>query len=384
MATTMAGKSQGGVSELSSGNLAFSKKLYGVLKEAAGVSGNIFYSPASLEVALALVYVGAKGSTGQEIARCLSLPESHERCCDAISACMSRWTTKSTDVTLNIANGLFVKKGFSLKQAYLDAARKYFYSLVNAVDFNSEEGLKAINDFVASATSGKIMNLFQRDSFDALTRVVLVNAIYFKGNWASQFKPENTFKGDFHLNEKETVKVDFMVQTNRFNVGFREELDASVVVLPYKASDLSMVLVIPNKIEGLSKVEERLSELDLVNIVRETYSEEIILRMPKFKITETLKLSNVLKRLGITEMFGDKADLSGIASEALFVSEVVQKTYIEVNEEGSEAAAATGVSMMVRCMPMPPRPLDVKSPFLFFVYDSCSELALFVGRLSNP
>ena len=237
---------------------------------------------------------------------------------------------------------------------------------------------------------------------NALTRLVLVNAIYFKGDWASKFDAKKTtnevgsilnFQSyeyllqDFHLDDGTTKKVPMMRQTKKFQFAILNELSASMLELPYTGDRLSLQLVLPRQGNNLAALEQKLRTADLQQLFDSNREEEkVAVSMPRFKLEQTIPLKDQLNNLGMTDMFvADKADFSAIdGSRNLYVSEVVQKAFIEVNEEGSEAAAATGAVMMMRSMPMPPEEFRADRPFLFFLRDKLTGMLLFQGRVADP
>lgn len=261
-----------------------------------------------------------------------------------------------------------------------------------------------INDWVEKITQSKIKDLIKPDMLNSLTRLVLVNAIYFKGDWASKFDIKKTadevglfhihniqlnqhILQDFHLDDGSTKKVPMMRQTKKFEFAILDELSASMLELPYTGDRLSLQLVLPRRGNNLAALEQKLRTADLQQLFDSNRGEEkVAVTLPRFKLEQTISLTDQLQQLGMTDMFvGGKADFSAIdGSRNLYVSEVVQKAFIEVNEEGSEAAAATGAVMMMRSMPMPPEEFRADRPFLFFLRDKLTGMLLFQGRVADP
>lgn len=217
---------------------------------------------------------------------------------------------------------------------------------------------------------------------DSSTRMVLVNAIYFKGNWTYQFDPKMTFKAPFYLNNDDSVEADFMKMKNHFKFGSLEDLDATSIELPYKDSNMSMLIILPNSRTGLSALERKLNTVDLEEVSKKLKSKEVNVEIPKFKIEFEVELNESLKKLGIKKVFGDGADLSNLLnkSEPLRVSKFAHKAFIEVNEEGAEAAAATKVTVHAKSAKRH-NFFICNQPFIFVLRDTVSTL--FMGRVQK-
>ncbi|KAK6644846.1 hypothetical protein RUM43_001119 [Polyplax serrata] len=332
-----------------------------------------------------MVYAGAGGNTSKQLQQHLKFPDDKKALEEAVKGLLSTFGNNK-DVTLSTANGMYVQRDFELKPAFAKTITEAYKSEVKNLDFSDSPGAaKVINGYVNTNTMGKIKKLYEDNAFSALTKLVLVNTIYFKGAWKHKFDAAKTFKGDFHLNSKDTVQVDYMTTKERFNYGNREDLKANIIELKYNG-DVSMVLIVPEEIDGIKQLEEKIALVDLKTITSETYSREVNLTMPKFKLEQSLQLSEPLKKLGLDEMFDPvKANFSDVTDKTdLFVSEAIQKTYIDVNEEGAEAAAATACHVRQRRSAnfFEPEPINVDHPFLFLV--TCEGVILFLGRLLSP
>lgn len=198
----------------------------------------------------------------------------------------------------NAANKVYVMKNFSVKKSFQDVATKSFASEAQTLDFShNTEAAGTINGWVEEHTNNKIKDLIKADSLDADTRMVLVNAIYFKGFWTYQFDPKNTFKAPFYLNDVDSVQVDFMKIKKNFKYGFLENLDATALELPYKDSDISMLIILPNKKTGLSALESKLHTIDFAELSNQMYSQEVNVEIPKFKIEFDIELNEPLKKV---------------------------------------------------------------------------------------
>ena len=236
-------------------------------------------------------------------------------------------------------------------------------------------------------TRDKIKHLIKKDMLSALTRLVLVNAIYFKGDWATKFDPKLTKEQDFSVSPSITVKASMMMQEKKFNWAYLETLASSMVELPYKGDRIVMQVLLPGERHGLGELEEKLENQNIQELFeKKSFVTKVNIQLPKFKLEQTIPLTEHLTNLGMKDMFSEGlADFSGIdGSKQLFVSNVVQKAFIEVNEEGSEAAAATAAVMEMKCMPAPPEQFVADHPFIFFLRDKTTGMLLFQGRVVNP
>lgn len=358
----------------------FAAELY--QKTIEGKSGNVIISPASVQSAVTLAMFGANGDTKAEMLSGMKYPAGFGD--EAIAKNFEVFTenVKKTN-GLKIANKVYVMKNYSVKKTFQDVATKSFASEAQSLDFaKNVESSNTINAWVEDNTNNKIKDLIKPDMLTVDTRMVLVNAIYFKGFWTYQFSPNDTFKAPFYLNEQDSVQVDFMKIKKNFKYGFLEELDATALELPYKDSDVSMLIILPNKKTGLSALESKLHTVDLGELSKKMYSQEVNVEIPKFKIEFDIELNEPLQKLGMNKMFNDGADFSGLleSDEQLKVSKVVHKAFIEVNEEGAEAAAATGMTIMAMSM-RPDIFFKANKSFVFALKDASSTL--FFGRIQK-
>jgi len=372
------------VKKVASGNTVFSGRLYELLRKE---EGNIVMSPFSISGVMAMVNAGANGETLSQLTQGMSFPTEEEITLgyrDVIPALRT-----NENFTLETANTVFTQEGFNILSEYKETLHQHFHATIQVTDFSSNEAAaRLINDWVENATQEKIKDLISADMINAMTRLVLVNAIYFKGDWALKFDPNATTEKDFRLSDGEsTKKVQMMRQTEEFQWAELKDLEASMLELPYKGDRVVMQILLPNAVQGLSTLEDRLRTTDLEQLFRdEERNRKIAVELPKFKLEKSITLNNHLQELGMKDMFdSNKADFSRIdGTKQLYVSTVLQKAFIEVNEEGSEAAAATGAVMMMRSMPMPPVQFKADHPFLFFLRDKLTGMLLFQGRVEDP
>jgi serpin B len=355
------------VRDVANANNEFTTALYNVLKD-QNPGGNLLFSPFSLSAAMAMVKAGASGVTADEIQKGMRYPASDKILYSGYSVILD--SLKSNEnFTLETANRIYSQTGFALNPTYLDVLRNSLKAEAKQLDFaKSAESAQAINGWVEQVTRNKIKNLVSADDFDALTRLVLVNAIYFKGQWDNKFDPEFTRQEQFYVSPTKNVTVDMMKKESDYPyVDLTAELDAKAVSLPYKGNRLSMIVILPNKPDGLAELEKRLQTYKISDIPPRMRTRKISLSMPKFKLETTIDLTDTLRKLGMKSMFGQDADFSKIPApgthEPLQLSKAVQKAFLEVNEEGSEAAAATAAIAMARSYFVPPV-FQANSPFV--------------------
>lgn len=337
---------------------------------------NIILSPLSVETCLGLVYMGAANLTAQEIAEVLKFGVNDRT--EVGSKFEYIVNTYTNNPKIKIANKVYVQKGYRIQSEYKEIATKSFKSEAENIDFSeSVDSAAKINQWVEEMTNYKIKDLVNEQYFSADTRVVLVNAIHFKGIWKYQFNPESTRKSDFYKTLDESIQVDMMHVKANFDYKLVHELGAMAIRLPYKDYGLSMLILLPKNIGDLPQLEEKLHNVNLLGVAKDMYSDEISLHIPKFKIEFSIKLKDVLKKMGLNKIFSGEADFSNLLAtrDALKVTDVVHKAFIEVNEEGTEAAAATGAVLFLRSE----FAITIDHPFFFAILDSNS--VLFEGRV---
>ena len=368
------------------GSNAFAVDLYGVLREA---KGNIFFSPYSISTALAMTWAGARENTAAQMAKVLHVDLPPERLHRAFSALIAEINKAGGEgCQLSVANALWGQNGYGFLDGFLKLLRQHYAAELTEVDFvrATEAARKAINDWVAQQTNDKIKDLIQPGVLDALTRLVLTNAVYFKGDWADPFDKEATADGPFWLSADKSVEVPMMNQTGDF--AYAESDQCQVLELPYAGDALSTVVVLPRARDGLARLEAELTEQKLADWLARPRRRKVVVTIPRFKLTSQFGLVPTLKKLGMTDAFSvPPADFSGMNGRLdLFISAVIHKAYVDVNEEGTEAAAATAVVVMLGGVP--PREertvFRADHPFIFLIRHNPSGSILFIGRLANP
>jgi serpin B len=293
---------------------------------------------------------------------------------------------KSSDLQLRIANRLWGQQGFHFRPEYLEETQTHFGAEMGLVNFKARDATqRMINLWVEKQTDRKITNLIGPDVLNRDTRLVVTNAIYFKAMWATTFNRKLTSEAPFHVSRSQWVPVSMMHQTS--NLSYGESDVAQVLKMPYGGSPrLSMVIVLPKKVGGLSDVEKMLNNQYLAHLLSSLKTYEVRLHFPRFKMEAQIQLSDTLQKMGMPLAFTPSADFSGISQkEPLWISAVVHKAFVDVNEEGTEAAAATA-GMGTFGGPMHRERVEFRAdrPFLFFIQDERTKCILFLGRLTNP
>jgi serpin B len=368
------------------GNTTFAFDLYAKLKDLPQVKqagGNLFFSPYSISTALAMTAAGARGATATQMASVLHV-QGDAGAAGQLHKSLQGGAEKG-GYQLNIANALWGQKGFSFLESFLSTTKSGYGAGLNEVDFaRSGEASKTINTWVEQQTKGKIKELISPGVLGAQTRLVLTNAIYFKGDWASKFKKENTADADFSVVPGKNVRVPLMNQKGTFAYGETDQLQ--VLSLPYKGETLSMLVLLPKEKSSLAIVERELDAKGLETVLGRLSEQEVQVYLPKFKLTcGPLELNDTLVALGMKDVFNpNAADFSGMdGKKDLFISDVVHKAFVEVNEEGTEAAAATGVVMRATAVRTTPV-FRADRPFMFLIRENQTGSILFIGRMMNP
>ena len=349
-------------------------------------SGNLFCSPYSIRTALAMTEAGAAGQTGEEMRQTLRLGADPKRHMAAGLLSQKLLPGDKAAYQLNVANAIWVQDGFALAQPFTDMLAKEFRSQSRQVDFagQAEAARGAINQWVERQTKDKIKELLKAGTIKPETKLVLTNAIYFKGRWETPFKKTKTKEEPFFADGQET-KAPLMTQTEEFRY-FENDL-LQLVRLPYEKCPLEMVVLLPRSKTGLGELEKAFTAEALATWSREARTAEVTLFLPRFKQTAEFDLGGTLGQMGMPTAFTNDADFTGMTSaQRLKIDKVVHKAFVEVNEEGAEAAAATGVTMMPTAAPAPKKHVTVRAdhPFLYLIQDRETGAILFVGRCAKP
>ena len=372
------------------GNNAFALELYGRLRTQGG---NLFFSPESISTALAMTYAGARGDTALEMAKTLHFTLPPERLHPAMGALLSDLNAAHNGYQLRVADALWAQRGYVFLDDFLKLTRSDYGAGFNQVDFRNatEAARSTINQWIEQKTDNKIKDLLQPGVLDAMTRMVLTNAIYFQGDWRRPFRVALTENEDFHLSPAQNVKAPLMHLVEGFP--YFDGGSFQVLEIPYASGDLSMIVFLPNDIGGLPALEESLTVSNAkqwLNRLRPVH--EVILTLPKFQMTRQFKIQDTLGAMGMPRAFdANEADFSGMTGKReLFISAVIHKAFIDVDEKGTEAAAATAVVMQrATALPPdlrepPPPVFRADHPFVFLIRDNRSDGILFMGRVSDP
>jgi serpin B len=384
------------VALLVEGNSAFAFKLYQELKEKGG---NLFYSPYSISLALAMTYAGARGETAEQMADTLQFMLEQARLHPAFNWLDAELASRGEGAQgqdgqgfrLNIVNAIWGQKDYEFLPAFLDVLAENYGAGLRILDFitEAEKSRVTINDWVSDQTEGRIKDLIPQGAVDELTRLVLTNAIYFNAAWENPFDEDMTANGPFYLLDGEQVIVPMMKQTESF--GYTEGEGYQAVELRYDIGELSdggalsMVILLPEagKFEAF---EEGLQAQKVCDIISGLQFTEATLTMPQFEFDSEFSLKDTLAEMGMRDAFspGD-ADFSGMTGNPeLFISDVVHKAFVAVDEAGTEAAAATAVIVGTTSMPEPLTEVTIDRPFIFLIRDIETGAILFVGRVLNP
>ena len=353
----------------------FAFDLYEVLKNK---SKNVLFSPYSINIALVMTYEGAKGGTKEEFKKVLHLP--FEDVKNYYLKLLKNTNFVKKGCILKTANGLWIQKGFRILKSYKRVIKKYYLGEVREADFKheSEEARKKINKWVAQKTEQKIKEVIPKRGLNSLTRLVIANAIYFKGKWLKGFNKRYTHEDKFFINKNKTIKVKMMQKEDTFN--YAEDENYQVLELPYEGERISMIIFLPKKID--SKLDLSLNQFyTLINKLKKT---DVLVFIPRFKEKLGYDLKQVLYNMGIKKAFTGEADFSGIdGKEDLLIQKVFHKAFVSVDEEGTEAAGSTAVVIGLKAIPRY-KVFKANHPFLFFIIDKKTGLILFLGKIKNP
>ncbi|CAD5118164.1 unnamed protein product [Dimorphilus gyrociliatus] len=380
-------------SNLATANLNFSLCL---LKHLSKDTENIFFSPISLSTVFGMIFLGSAGESQKQLEDIFSFgsfnstEDVHKEMLE-----ISKLFRGQNNIELNVANRILAQEKYTFLQDFIHSLKNFYEQDPIRVNFASSEKSKIVQDlnkWVEDITKGKIKNLLKEDAVTALTRMILVNAVYFKADWAEKFDERATQIMNFMITKDEKVETRMMYRSGKYRLGYSSNLNIQVLELPYKNPNFKMLvfLPLPHQQGGLFALNELQNKLniDILSNMRGHFSyteEKISVFFPKFRLETKLELEAVLPQLGLKDVFDEKlADLSLMTgTKDLFVSSAVHKAFLEVNEEGSEAAAATAAVMSLRCAAVNPE-FRANRPFLFSIVHSSSGTPLFFGRYVRP
>ena len=366
----------------------FGLKLLRQVRTAEGEGVNVFISPLSVAMALGMTYNGAAGSTESAMRGTLELGElTLEEINKSYRSAIDLLSGLDRSVRFTLANSIWYRQGLPVRQEFVDVNHEYFDAEVAALDFNAPDAARTINDWVKEKTERRIEDIVADPIANDLV-MFLINAIYFKGSWTARFDPALTQPGPFTLTAGSHIDVLMMSTNDAIDVGYFGDGSVAVVDLPYGGQAYSMMIVLPAADNDLTEIIDGLDGETWRTWVEGLEANGIIITMPKFKLEYELTMNDVLKALGMGVAFdGDAADFSGIADvspERLYISEVKHKTFVEVNEEGTEAAAATSVGIGVTSVDPTPPHIVIDRPFVFAIRERLSGTILFLGAIERP
>ncbi|EGV96960.1 neuroserpin [Cricetulus griseus] len=369
----------------------WSVNMYNHLR-ATGEDENILFSPLSIALAMGVMELGAQGSTLKEIRHSMGydgLKNGEEF--SFLKDFSNMVSAEERQYVMKIANSLFVQNGFHINDEFLQMMKKYFNAEVNHVDFSQNVAVaNYINKWVENYTNSLLKDLVSPRDFDAVTHLALINAVYFKGNWKSQFRPENTRTFSFTKDDESEVQIPMMYQQGEFYYG--EFSDGSneaggiyqVLEIPYEGDEISMMLVLSRQEVPLATLEPLLKAQLIEEWTNSVKKQKVEVYLPRFTVEQEIDLKDIFKALGVTEIFIKDANLTAMSDKKeLFLSKVVHKSFIEVNEEGSEAAAASGMIAISRMAVLYPQVI-VDHPFFFLIKNRKTGTILFMGRVMHP
>jgi serpin B len=391
------GSSEQGIQEIVNSNNQFAFELYSELDKTE--QGNIFYSPYSISAALAITYEGAKGETAEEMQIVFHFPEENVLRPN-FAAIYNNLNKEDKDYELKTGNALWVQRDYPFLEDYLTNVEKYYGGKAANLDFifETEKSRATINNFIEEQTNNKIKDLIPSGLLDPDTKLVLTNAIYFKGDWEWEFDKSDTRDRNFKISPGNTIKTPMMFMDNdkaKFN--YADLGDLQILELPYKGEDISMLVLLPKQredydyetgetiisnyvLEDIELSSDKLNEYK--NQMQETKLDSISL--PKFEFDSKYSMKEILSNLGMPTAFSTGADFSGMdGTNNLLISEVIHQAYVKVDEKGTEAAAATAV-MMTDSASMPSKMFRADHPFIFIIQEKETGNILFLGRVTDP
>jgi len=366
-----------GVIQTTNGNNKFGFELYNKFLEE---EGNVFFSPYSISSALAMTYEGANGNTAQEMQAILKFPEDDIIRQSSFARIQNILNKQDKDYKLHTANALWLQKDYSFLQDYLNTTQKYYYAKQRELDFlnENEKAIDTINKWIEDKTEDKIKDMISFLGAD--TRLVLTNAIYFKGDWLKEFDKDDTREMDFYSGDK-IIKTNMMYQKDYFNYAETDELQ--ILEMDYKGKELSMVVLLPKEDYSLSDIEINNENLnDWKSSLRE---EEVMVYFPKFEFDTKYHLTDVLKEMGMKDAFSWNADFSRMTGQKdLFIGDVIHKAYVKVDEKGTEAAAATAVVLGSSANLDNQIIFKANHEFVFLIQEKSTGQILFIGKVVEP
>ncbi len=346
---------------------------------------NVFFSPLSISTAFSMAYEGAQANTASETQQVFGFDSDDKKRQEKISELLSRLNNKDDWYTLQVANALWVKDGYKIKQDYLDTAKTHYSSTVDNVDFVTDDGVNKINSWVREKTNDKIQDILAPGSTDDMTRMVITNAVYFKGKWGLEFNPKNTSEKPFWTDKDNSVMIP-MMKENAAMYNYAETKDLQALELDYLGGNISMIVLLPKEKEGLETLEQSLDRVEFDSVKNSMTRQPLMIQIPKFEFETEYDLIKPLKNLGLNDAFNkNTANFQRITDEQVYLEKAAHKAFVNVNEEGTEAAAITALVARATSGPPDPRHEFVANhPFMFVIQEKETGEILFIGRVMDP
>ncbi|XP_015720870.1 alpha-1-antitrypsin-like [Coturnix japonica] len=365
-------------------NAEFAFRFYKQVAKEGG-NKNIFFSPLSLSTAFAMLSLGARSNTLSQLHKCLTfnLTEMEEQeIHEGFQHLLQLLNDPYREIQLSMGNTLFIDERLKLQQKFLDDVKNFYHSEAVSMDFqNSEHAKKEINNYIKEKTHGKFVDLLKSLDKDAV--MILTNYIYFKGYWENPFKSYNTRDDDFFVDAEHSVKVQMMYKQKYYNIHRDEKLSCWVVEIPYKGNATAF-FILPDE-GSMSQVEDALLQDTVSNWSLSFKLRRINLYLPKFSISGSYDVKELFLKMGVTDMFSNNADFSGVAEDTLLkVSRAIHKAKLNVNENGTEAAAVTMVEIVPLSAMLNPLEIKFNRPFVIMVFDKSTNTIIFMGKVVNP
>ncbi|XP_068581409.1 antithrombin-III [Cebidichthys violaceus] len=381
--------------ELSKANSRFALSLYKQLALSKAPEANIFMSPISISTAFAMTKLGACNQTLQQIMEVFEFDSIKEKTSDQVHFFFAKlncrlYRKKDETTELISANRLFGDKSLVFNETYQNISETVYGAKLMPLNFkeNPEKARVTINNWISNKTENLIQDTLPAGALDSNTILVLVNTIYFKGQWKNKFNKNNAYVSDFHVSGSRTCSVNMMYQETRFRYRYYPDDQVQLLEMPYRGDDITMVIILPSKDTTLSKVEESLDLNKLTSWLNEMTETSVAVHVPRFRLEDSFSVKKKLQDMGLTDLFSsERASLPGMledGSEGLHISDAFHKAFLEVNEEGSEAAAATAVVAFGRSLNLNREVFQADRPFLLLIRESTINALLFTARVADP
>ncbi|XP_068175812.1 antithrombin-III [Antennarius striatus] len=381
--------------ELSRANGHFAMALYKQLALSKDPTSNIFMSPISVSTAFAMTKLGACNRTLEQIMKVFQFDTIKEKTSDQVHFFFAKlncrlYRKKDETTELISANRLFGDKSLNFNETYQNISEMVYGAKLLPLNFkeNPEKARVTINKWISNKTENLIQDTLPEGAVTSNTVLVLVNTIYFKGQWKNKFDKANVYAADFHISEGVTCSVNMMYQETRFRYKNFPDDNVQLLEMPYRGDDITMVIVLPSRGTSLSKVEESLDLKKLTNWMGQMTETTVSIYIPRFRVEDSFSLKEKLMAMGLTDLFSSEtASLPGMLdgdSDGLHISDAYHKAFLEVNEEGSEAAASTAVVVVGRSMNFDREVFQANRPFLLFIREPTINALLFTARVANP